>query len=316
MFTVMTWNVENLFVPPAAQRAAYEAKLDELADVITAAAPHLLAVQEIGDEASFEALRQRLGSSWTGALSTHFEASHTIRVGWLSPGPLTDVEEVTELPAALSPVKVADDGTTLSQLGRGALAVTATTPGGTQVRAITAHLKSKLLSFPGPHGARFSTNDEHERARYGVYALNRRAAEAAAVRDWATAALAGDWADRPVLVCGDLNDTSEAATTMLLFGPPGSQHGTGGFDHPDKGDAQRLWDLGYWMTPPDNYSRINMGRAELIDHILVSHAVTTTVRDASTVPLPLPSVGAEPATAPRVTPAPSDHRPVVAHLDL
>jgi hypothetical protein len=51
--------------------------------------------------------------------------------------------------------------------------------------------------------------------------LDRRAAEAAAVRDWATTALAGDWADRPLLVCGDLNDTPEAATTQLLFGPPG-----------------------------------------------------------------------------------------------
>ena len=98
------------------------------------------------------------------------------------------------------------------------------------MRALTAHLKSKLLSFPG---GRFTTNDEAERARYGVYALDRRAAEAAAVRDWATTALAGDWADQALLVCGDLNDTSDAATTQLIFGPPGSQIGTGGFDHPD-----------------------------------------------------------------------------------
>ena len=34
------------------------------------------------------------------------------------------------MPVALSPVKVADDGTTLSQLGRGALAVTYTTTAG------------------------------------------------------------------------------------------------------------------------------------------------------------------------------------------
>jgi len=35
-------------------------------------------------------------------------------------------------------------------------------------------MKSKLLTFPG---GRFSTNDEGERARYGAYALFRRAAE-------------------------------------------------------------------------------------------------------------------------------------------
>ena len=120
-------------------------------------------------------------------LSTHFETPHTIRVGWLSPGDLSDVEEVVHLPAALSPVKVADDGTPLAEQGRGALAVTYTPAGGIAVRALTAIVKSKLLSFPG---GRFDTDDEAERARYGVYALDRRAAEASAVRDWATTALA------------------------------------------------------------------------------------------------------------------------------
>src|SRR3954463_2569436 len=147
MFPVMTWNVENFFAPQPADQAAYDAKRAELVDVINAAAPDLLAVQEIGDEQSFLALGSELG--WTGVLSTHFETPHTIRVGWLSAGNLSDVEEVVDLPAALSPVKVADDGTTLTQLGRGALAVTYTTAAGTTVRAVTAHLKSKLLSFPG-----------------------------------------------------------------------------------------------------------------------------------------------------------------------
>lgn len=230
MLTVMTWNVENFFAPQPADQAAVSTKLAELADVIRTAKPDLVAVREIGDERSFEALRNELGAGWTGVLSTHVETPHAIRVGWLSPGGLSEVEEVVALPAALSPVKVADDGTTLARLGRGALAVTYTTAGGNEVRALGTHLKSKLLAFPG---GRFSTKDEAERARYGVYALDRRAAEAAAVRDWATTALAGDWADRPLLVCGDLNDTLDAATTQLIFGPPGSQIGTGGFNQAD-----------------------------------------------------------------------------------
>ena len=312
MFTVMTWNVENLFAPQPADRTAYEAKVRELADVVRTAAPDLLAVQEVGDVQSFEALRTALGDPWTGALATHVEASHPIRVGWLSTGDLTAVEEVVDLPAALAPVKVADDGTTMTQLGRGALAVTVTTTAGVQVRALTAHLKSKLLSFPG---GRFDTRDETERSRYAVYALNRRAAEAAALRDWATTALAGPWAAQPILVCGDLNDTPEAATTQLIFGPPGSQIGTAGFDHPDRGDAQRLWNVGYAMTPPDDYSRINQGRRELIDHILVSHAMIGRLAEATTVPLDIPSIGVRPQVAPRTGP-PSDHRPVLARFDL
>jgi predicted extracellular nuclease len=245
-------------------------------------------------------------------LSTHFEHPHTIRVGWRSPSDLSNVQEVIDLPAALAPVKVDDNGSTITQLGRGALAVTYTTAAGTAVRALTAHLKSKLLTFPGH---RFATADEAERARYGVYALDRRAAEAAALRDWTTTSLAGEWADGALLVCGDLNDTMDAATTQLLFGPPGSQIGTGGFNHPDHGDAQRLWDVGYAMTPPNDYSRINQGRHELIDHILVSHAMVEHLTDATTVPLDVPSIGVQPNTTPRTDP-PSDHRPVLAHFDL
>jgi endonuclease/exonuclease/phosphatase family metal-dependent hydrolase len=312
VLTVMTWNVENFFTPQPADRAAYDAKVDELADVISTAAPDLLALQEVGDEESFEALRAKLGPGWTGVLSTHFETPHTIRVGWLSPGELSDVEEVVALPIALSPVRVDDDGTTISQLGRGGLAVTYTTVAGTAVRALTAHLKSKLLTFPGH---RFTTSDEAERARYGVFALDRRAAEAAALRDWVTTSLAGDGVGRALLVCGDLNDTLDAATTQLLYGPPGSQIGSGGFDHPDQGDPQRLWDVGYKMIPPNDYSRINQGRHELIDHILVSHTVVGHLNDATTVPLDVPSIGVQPNLAPRTDP-PSDHRPVLAHFDL
>jgi endonuclease/exonuclease/phosphatase family metal-dependent hydrolase len=286
VLTIMSWNVENFFTPTPTDRDAYDAKVSKLKDVITAAAPDLVALREVGDKASFEALRAALGANWSGALSTHFESPHTIRVGWLSPGDLSDVQEVVDLPAALSPVTVDDSGTAMTQLGRGALAVTYTTTAGTTIRALTAHLKSKLLTFPGHQ---FNTKDETERVRYGVYARDRRAAEAAAVRDWATASPAGAWAAKPLLVCGDLNDTMDAATTQLLYGPPGSQIGTGGFNHPDDGDPQRLWDIGYKMTPPNGYSRINQGRHELIDHILVSHAMVGHLTDAATVPLDVPS---------------------------
>ncbi len=313
----MSWNVENYFVPAADQVAAYEAKTAALAAVVQSVAPDVLAVQEIGDPESFEALRAALsaggGAPWHGELSTVFEADHAIRVGWLSPRPLAEVEQVTRLPAGLREVEVDDDGTRIDDMPRGALAVTATAADGTAVRALTAHLKSKLLSFPG---GRFSTHDEGERARYGVYSLDRRAAEAATLRAWATSALAAGTAGGRVLVCGDLNDTSEAATTQLVFGPPGSQLGTGGFDHPDQGDARRLWDTGYAMTPPDDWSRENEGRKELIDHILVSHALVGSLQSARTVPLDVPSIGVEPRVTPRVTPAPSDHRPVVAVFDV
>jgi hypothetical protein len=55
----------------------------------------------------------------------------------------------------------------------------------------------------------------------GAFALYRRAAEAATVRVAATGLLDGDGQDRAVLVLGDLNDEPNAATTQILYGPPG-----------------------------------------------------------------------------------------------
>ena len=49
----------------------------------------------------------------------------------------------------------------------------------TDIDLIAAHFKSKLLTFP-PN--RFSPHDEGERARFGAYALYRRAADAVIVR--------------------------------------------------------------------------------------------------------------------------------------
>ncbi|OLT03143.1 hypothetical protein BJF90_26935 [Pseudonocardia sp. CNS-004] len=106
----------------------------------------------------------------------------------------------------------------------------------------TCHLKSKLLTFPG---GRFSTTDEAMRARFGAFALYRRAAEAVTVRAVATELLAGDGQNRAVIVLGDLNDEPEAATTQILHGPPGSEIGTGGFDQPDQATGS-----GCGISPP------------------------------------------------------------------
>ena len=51
------------------------------------------------------------------------------------------------------------------------------------VTLLVAHLKSKLLSYPG---GRFAPLDEDERARVGGYALNRRTAEAVTLRAHST----------------------------------------------------------------------------------------------------------------------------------
>jgi len=174
------------------------------------------------------------------------------------------------------------------------------------------HLKSKLLTFPG---GSFSTRDEGLRARYGAYALYRRAAEAVTVRDAATGLLDGKGKQRAVIVLGDLNDEPAAATTQILYGPPGSEIGTVGYDQDDQGDGARLWNLAARIREAERYSRIYRGKRELIDHILVSHVVSHHVGDGDVPAGPAPASIDDNPNDRRDTPA-SDHRPLVANIAL
>ncbi|KUL20498.1 endonuclease/exonuclease/phosphatase family protein [Streptomyces regalis] len=311
-----TWNLENLYRPGGEfgpkDKAAYETKLAALAAVVTELDPALLGVQEVGEPEALRDLVGMLAGDWHVALSEHADG-RGIRVGFLSRTKLRVLHDTNAFPAKLLPVQAADEGVTVSAAGRGFLAVETEAETG-PLRVAVAHLKSKLLTYPG---IRFFPRDEGERARYGAYALYRRAAEATALRALADVLLAGDGRRRDVAVLGDLNDEVQAATTQILLGPPGSEIGTSGFRTPDKGDAGRLWNVAPLIPAEQRFSRVNSGRRELIDHILCSHRLVHRVTGAGTgtgTGLPgagspeLPSVGADPKE--RRGEAGSDHAPV------
>lgn len=307
MTRIGTWNLENLARPSDVSgapdtQAAYEMKLDTLAAIITNLAPDVLAIQEVLDPHALEDLVDRLPGAWRTALAD--PDGRGIRVGFLSRPALTNLEQVRAFPDQLLPIQVDDSGTTLRELGRPALRARVRT-GGRSIEVLSAHLKSKLLTFPG---GRFSPRDEDERARYAVYALHRRAAEAAGVRSYVTALLESDPA-ASVVVGGDLNDEPNAATTQILQGPPGSEVGTGGFDQPDSGDTQRLWNTAGFIEESNRWSRIYRGRRELIDHVFCSHTLIGAVESATTGEVPVESIGDYPGSR-RNAPA-SDHRPVI-----
>ncbi|MFF4701665.1 endonuclease/exonuclease/phosphatase family protein [Streptomyces sp. NPDC001288] len=313
-----TWNLENLYRPGSPygpkDKSAYEAKLAALASVIAALDPALLGVQEVGDPDALRDLTDLLDGDWHTALSSHPDG-RGIRVGFLARAEPAVVADTAALPAQLDPVQTDDSGATATAAGRGFLAVTVPTPAGPLTAAV-AHLKSKLLGYPG---GRFAPRDEGERARYGAYALFRRAAEATALRALADELLDGRGETRDVVVLGDLNDEVQAATTQILLGPPGSEIGTAGYDRADRGDAVRLWDTAPRIPAEQRYSRVDSGRRELIDHLLLSHrlvhrltAAGTGLPDASAPP-DLPSVGADPAVR-RGAPG-SDHAPVWARFE-
>ena len=120
-------------------------------------------------------------------------------------------------------------------MGPGALRIRVTKEGLT-VYLITAHLKSKLLSFPRFGGqTSFAPRDEEERAQVAGLALERRTAEAVTLRIRANELLEGNATATltTLIVLGDFNDVPEAQTSLILNGPPGSEIGTESFHRRD-----------------------------------------------------------------------------------
>ena len=311
--SVGTWNVENLFRPggpfgPKTQQA-YDDKLQALKAVIDRLAPDVLAVQEVGEPAALDELVAKLDGQWHTALATVFDQVHPIRVGFISRFPLANPQDVNAFPAPLRPVQSGDaNANSQGAMGRGALHVTVDAHG-TQIDLISCHLKSKLLQFPGG----FQPADEGERARFGAYALYRRAAQATTVRAFADGLLQNQGDQRAVIVLGDLNDEPLAATTQILLGPPGSEIGTPGETRPDQGDPSRLWNLAPRIPEAHRYSRIFNGRHELIDHILVSRALLQGATQVDTGVQDLPSMTEDPTQAHGKA---SDHSPVIARITV
>ena len=332
-FRVMTWNVENLFRPAvdaaAEAQAAYQQKLQGLAARINAVAPDVVALQEVGGPQALADLQAALGGAYPRQRISDFPDDRGITVAFLSKLSVQDGEDILMFPADPPPAEggaappspplaiTNENGGSIVRLSRGALRI-AVQVGALRVHLITTHLKSKLLTFGN---GQFSTNDEALRARVGAVALLRRTAEVTTLRLRVNTLLQLQPNDGVILL-GDLNDGVEAATTQILHGPTGSQFPTLGFDRPDSGDPQRLFNLAGFIPEERRFSRRHNGVGELIDQILVSEELVPRdgnqrVRPAAdTFPEPtgVPSIGDNP-TARRNVPV-SDHAPVAAWFDI
>ncbi len=328
-FSVMTWNVENLFragtkYGPKTE-SEYQNKLSRLSDAILRLDPDVLALQEIGSVQACSDLIARLGGLYPHVRLSARPDGRGIRVGFLSKLPIEQSEDITVFPAeGLTSVPGIDDMgavTTITRLSRGALRIRVRPRPDLPVDCITAHFKSKLLTYPQrPKVSSFSPLNERERARVAGFALLKRTAEAVALRIHCTMLIEGN-TDTSLIVLGDLNDGPDAATTQILYGPGGSEIGTTGFNQADKGDDTRLFNLAPAIDATRQYSRIYRGRKELIDHILVSENLLP--GKPRTVPIvdshidigdQLPSVTDNPNEEPKHRG--SDHAPITAHFEL
>ncbi|HVU10269.1 MAG TPA: endonuclease/exonuclease/phosphatase family protein [Phototrophicaceae bacterium] len=329
-FKVMTWNIESFFQPTAgaspAEADTYQRKLELLASVINQEAPDIVALQEVGGDGALQDLQQQLGGAYPHRIiSTHPDA-RGIRVAFLSKQAIDMQEEFFNLAQgpALDIHDITDTGasTPITHMSRGAVHVHVDV-NGIALDLITAHLKSKLLSFPRPNNkTSFAPRDEDERAQVAGIALLKREAEAVTLRLQINKLL-GTNPPPNLIMLGDLNDVPDAQTTLIFSGPPGSEIGTRGFNTPDKGDPQRMFNVTLVLPPDQRYSRIDAGRKEMIDHILVSAGLLPVDNGQRRLPLvkslvnfqgQLGSVTNDPNE--RVGKVAPDHAPVTASFTI
>jgi len=325
-FKVMTWNIENLFLvgneSGSKTPEEYTRKLKSLSDVILKLDPDVLAAQEIGDLEAFEELVALLQGRYPHVRVSTSPDARGIRVGFLSKLEIEEHEDIKTFPEG-GLLKVLgyvteESVTEITKMGRGALRILVRPKQDVPIHLINAHLKSKLLTFSSSTGqARFNPKNENERAQVAGLALLRRTAESVALRVKANELLENSDQQR-LIVLGDLNDVSSAATTQILQGPTGSEIGTSGFARRDKGDDTRLFNLAPRIDEERRYSRIHRNSKELIDHIFASQELLLGELPAvdSHVDLtnPLPSISDDPNQ--RQGKPGSDHAPVTAIFDL
>lgn len=293
-FSVMTWNVENLFPPgfkitpsKAVTQDDYNRKLDYLARRISEVGPDVLALQEVGsrnaaDTQSVDDLQARLSCAYPHRALSDFPDGRGIRVALLSKLPLSAIAHVSPFPAnELSPVPNWAAKPPITKMGRGALAAVVQPATGVRVRVVTVHLKSKLISYPANGGgARFSPHDEDERAKGAALALYRRAVEAATVRGYLNATMSAQDGTHVILL-GDLNDEPRAQTSELMLGPEDADATAD-----DKLDWVRLHNVTeaipgrggaendkIFLPEAERYSRKYLGRRELLDQIMVGKSL-------------------------------------------
>ncbi len=307
-FNVMTWNVENLFPVghPSGPKSPeiYEQKMRNLAHTILAIAPDVLAVQEVGDPATFADLQRRLGDRFPYTMLSSHPDPRGIRVGFASRLPLVQAREFYDFPQGALTNLCDADGDLIRHMGRGALKVTVVLAPGLLINVLCTHLKSKLVTYAG--GRRYPL-DEDERARETGAALVRRTAEAVGLRVYLNHLLTNN--NDPLILMGDLNDEPEAATTQIMLGPEDRS-----LTQRDKFDDIRLYNLAEYIAPARRYSRLYHKSRELIDHILVSHELVFRRRQVDCYVEPIESI--DQGTESRREAVFPDHAPVFARFEI
>lgn len=278
MFTVATYNLENYLLEAVGTRQAKTpAARARNREFIRALNPDVLCVQEIGLAPALTELRAALKAD--GLNYPHFEHvsgwDTNISVGVLSRFPIVARRSHTNLSYLLQ-------GRRFS-VSRGFAEVDIQVTPNYTFTLMTAHLKSRRQVASGNEA-------------------DMREQEARLLRERIDAVLARK-PEINLLVCGDLNDLKDAASTRTVIGQgrtalvdtrPAERNGDNTLSENPRWDPRNVtWT--YYYGKEDTYQRI--------DYLLVSAGMAREWRRDGTYVLAAPNWGAA-----------SDHRPLVAQF--
>jgi endonuclease/exonuclease/phosphatase family metal-dependent hydrolase len=269
---IATFNLKNLALPdretyPGEQidRAEYDKKVQWTADLLAEMDADFVGFQEVFHKQALEEVAARTGRYAGAVVDLADENGRLPRVGFLSRLPILKTEVIRDFPLE-SRLDIGGQFLPFLSFHRPVFRVEVALPGGRPAVILVTHLKSKRPMVDEGHDRRHPW----ELARGQARSLVLRACEAAALR-WIVLQEIRH-TETPVILLGDLNDSTHAVTSDILQG-----------DHPQRyyppDVKKRLWDILLYSCGDLQvrksykdvyYTHLHDSQYESLDHIFVS----------------------------------------------
>ncbi|MFO0679269.1 MAG: endonuclease/exonuclease/phosphatase family protein [Polyangiaceae bacterium] len=305
-FVLATFNVQDFFDPTTDdERRRFERRAAHLASIVRASEADVLALQEVGSEATVRALATAIGPDFAaGTAVVGAPDTRGIRNAILTRAKVT--RSRTHASADLPFPSFAKGGERMFDvalpLRRALVDVEVDAGSFGRIRVLSCHFKSRRAVFLKDPAETDPTSDGIppgtllEWAEADVRSLVFRAAEGLFVRRVVDGIVATD-PDVGIAVMGDLNDTVDSVPVACVRG----RRARDGASHPAPGVLHGCEDL---VPEARRFSIVHGGKRAQIDHVLLSDRLRARVTSAAFSNEDLRDHAEDPASGPALD---SDH---------
>jgi len=263
LFTVGNFNLRNLAIPNfeyypdcSYSLGDYQAKIQWCSQQLQRMNADIVSFQEVFHYEAIEELYRSSGIYPDAHLIAPIVNEAKPNVALISRLPVESWESIRNFPEDCCTAEI-------SEFRRPPLHVILKLPDARRLHILAVHLKSKRPLFLEGE----DHNDLITIAQATARSLRIRAAEAVAIRR-----LLMDWLSEPLIIAGDLNDSSGAVTTQIITGPRPRFSAS-----PEQ--KKQTWRARFHCASDElirqslrdvTYTQIHDGNYENIDHVLVS----------------------------------------------